>query len=148
MTYIISFFLASFIFELHSICFKYIAKYIAFVFSVLIKFKLFIFSIRCAAHYVVNMQYFDLFIMIIISLSSISLAAEDPVVEDSDWNRILNYFDYAFTGVFTVEMVLKVKNIYVYINLYVYKRFKYIFINMVHLILFYILSLKTSKFFK
>ena len=47
--------------------------------------------------------------MIIISLSSISLAAEDPVVEDSEWNRILNYFDYAFTGVFTVEMVLKVR---------------------------------------
>ncbi|XP_055950226.1 voltage-dependent calcium channel type A subunit alpha-1-like isoform X4 [Argiope bruennichi] len=74
--------------------------------------SMFIFSptnpIRCAAHYVVNMRYFDLFIMIIISLSSISLAAEDPVFEDSYSNKILNYFDYAFTGVFTVEMVLKV----------------------------------------
>ncbi|XP_022235324.1 voltage-dependent calcium channel type A subunit alpha-1-like [Limulus polyphemus] len=64
--------------------------------------------IRRAAHYVVNLRYFDLFIMIIISLSSIALAAEDPVVEDSDKNRILNYLDYAFTGVFTVEMILKV----------------------------------------
>ncbi|XP_067130024.1 voltage-dependent calcium channel type A subunit alpha-1-like isoform X9 [Centruroides vittatus] len=64
--------------------------------------------VRRAAHYVVNLRYFDLFVMIIISLSSISLAAEDPVVEDSYSNRILNYFDYAFTGVFTVEMVLKV----------------------------------------
>ncbi|KAG8192014.1 hypothetical protein JTE90_001744 [Oedothorax gibbosus] len=74
--------------------------------------SMFIFSptnpIRCAAHYVVNMRYFDLFIMIIISLSSMSLAAEDPVFEDSYSNKILNYFDYAFTGVFTVEMVLKV----------------------------------------
>ncbi|XP_054715449.1 voltage-dependent calcium channel type A subunit alpha-1-like [Uloborus diversus] len=74
--------------------------------------SMFIFSphnpIRRAAHYIVNMRYFDLFIMIIISLSSISLAAEDPVVEDSESNRILNYFDFAFTGVFAVEMTLKV----------------------------------------
>jgi hypothetical protein len=47
--------------------------------------------------------------MLVISLSSIALAAEDPVVEDSDRNRFLNYLDYAFTGVFTVEMVLKVR---------------------------------------
>lgn len=46
--------------------------------------------------------------MIVISLSSIALAAEDPVEEGSFRNEILNYFDYAFTGVFTVEMVLKV----------------------------------------
>ncbi|XP_076342693.1 voltage-dependent calcium channel type A subunit alpha-1-like isoform X3 [Tachypleus tridentatus] len=64
--------------------------------------------IRRAAHYIVSLRYFDLFIMIVISLSSISLAAEDPVVEDSEKNRILNYFDYAFTGVFTMEMLLKI----------------------------------------
>ncbi|XP_022254974.1 voltage-dependent calcium channel type A subunit alpha-1-like [Limulus polyphemus] len=64
--------------------------------------------IRRTAHYIVNLRYFDLFIMIVISLSSIALAAEDPVVEDSEKNRILNYFDYAFTGVFTMEMMLKV----------------------------------------
>ncbi|KAL1138768.1 hypothetical protein AAG570_008830 [Ranatra chinensis] len=64
--------------------------------------------IRRAAHWVVNLRYFDFFIMIVISLSSISLAAEDPVVENSTRNRILNYFDYAFTGVFTVEMLLKI----------------------------------------
>lgn len=46
--------------------------------------------------------------MLIISLSSIALAAEDPVDEESERNTILNYFDYAFTGVFTVEMLLKV----------------------------------------
>lgn len=55
-----------------------------------------------------NLPYFDFFIMIVISLSSIALAAEDPVEEGSFRNEILNYFDYAFTGVFTVEMVLKV----------------------------------------
>ena len=66
--------------------------------------------VRRAAHWVVNLPYFDFFIMIVISLSSIALAAEDPVEEGSFRNEILNYFDYAFTGVFTVEMVLKVTN--------------------------------------
>ena len=55
-----------------------------------------------------NLRYFDLFIMIVICASSIALAAEDPVREDSYRNEILNYFDYVFTGVFTIEMVLKV----------------------------------------
>lgn len=74
--------------------------------------SMFIFSstnpIRVFAHNIVNMTYFEPFIMIIIVASSISLAAEDPVVEDSEWNLWLNYFDYAFTLVFTVEMLLKV----------------------------------------
>ena len=69
----------------------------------------FIFRVRRAAHWVVNLPYFDFFIMVVISLSSIALAAEDPVEEGSFRNEILNYFDYAFTGVFTVEMVLKVQ---------------------------------------
>ncbi|XP_076627342.1 calcium voltage-gated channel subunit cacophony isoform X18 [Colletes latitarsis] len=64
--------------------------------------------IRRGAHWVVNLRYFDFFIMVVISLSSIALAAEDPVWEDSPRNEVLNYFDYAFTGVFTVEMILKI----------------------------------------
>lgn len=74
--------------------------------------SMFIFSstnpIRVFAHNIVNMAYFEPFIMTIIVASSVSLAAEDPVLEDSDWNMVLNYFDYAFTLVFTVEMLLKV----------------------------------------
>lgn len=46
--------------------------------------------------------------MVVISLSSIALAAEDPVIDDSYRNSVLNYFDYAFTGVFTIEMLLKI----------------------------------------
>ena len=46
--------------------------------------------------------------MVVISLSSIALAAEDPVNEESSSNKILNYFDYCFTCVFTIEMLLKV----------------------------------------
>ena len=47
--------------------------------------------------------------MLVICMSSITLAAEDPVNEKSHWNEVLKYFDYAFTGVFTIEMLLKVR---------------------------------------
>lgn len=86
-----------------------------FIFATLVSFHFLInllfftfFRIRRAAHWVVNLKYFDFFIMVVISLSSIALAAEDPVLENSEWNDILNKFDYAFTGVFTVEMLLKI----------------------------------------
>ncbi len=46
--------------------------------------------------------------MIVICLSSISLAAEDPVQENAHRNLVLDYLDHAFTGVFTVELLLKV----------------------------------------
>ncbi|BHF59845.1 hypothetical protein SprV_0100280600 [Sparganum proliferum] len=65
-------------------------------------------GIRRFCHFVVNLRYFDLFIMIVICASSIALATEDPVAENSTRNKILEHFDYAFTGVFTVEMVLKI----------------------------------------
>ncbi|XP_069354188.1 LOW QUALITY PROTEIN: voltage-dependent calcium channel type A subunit alpha-1 [Maniola hyperantus] len=64
--------------------------------------------IRRGAHWIVNLRYFDFFIMVVICMSSVALAAEDPVVEESTRNKVLNYFDYAFTGVFTVEMLLKI----------------------------------------
>ncbi|XP_071097067.1 voltage-dependent calcium channel type A subunit alpha-1-like isoform X10 [Haliotis cracherodii] len=64
--------------------------------------------IRRFCHFVVNLRYFDLFIMIVICASSVALAAEDPVNEGSFRNIILNYFDFVFTGVFTIEMILKV----------------------------------------
>uniref|UniRef100_A0A8B9RM96 Voltage-dependent calcium channel type A subunit alpha-1 n=1 Tax=Astyanax mexicanus TaxID=7994 RepID=A0A8B9RM96_ASTMX len=38
---------------------------------------------------------------------SIALAAEDPVCTNSERNRVLRYFDYVFTGVFTFEMIIK-----------------------------------------
>lgn len=44
--------------------------------------------------------------MLVIGLSSIALAAEDPVDEKS--NEILDKFDHAFTAVFAVEMFLKI----------------------------------------
>ncbi len=47
--------------------------------------------------------------MIVIASSSLSLAAEDPVDEKNPRNLILEYFDHAFTCVFTMEMILKVR---------------------------------------
>jgi voltage-dependent calcium channel N type alpha-1B len=49
--------------------------------------------------------------MMVICGSSIALATEDPVDENNPRNVILNYFDYVFTAVFTVEMILKVDKI-------------------------------------
>lgn len=46
---------------------------------------IFCFRIRRGAHWVVNLKYFDFFIMVVICLSSAALAAEDPVVEESNW---------------------------------------------------------------
>lgn len=47
--------------------------------------------------------------MLVICGSSMALASEDPVDENSRRNKILNYLDYGFTVVFTVEMTLKVR---------------------------------------
>lgn len=46
--------------------------------------------------------------MIFIGFSSIALASEDPVVEFSPHNLMLEKLDYVFTAVFAVEMVLKI----------------------------------------
>lgn len=46
--------------------------------------------------------------MIVIVSSSLALAAEDPVSENSTRNCLLEYFDHAFTCVFAIEMLLKV----------------------------------------
>uniref|UniRef100_A0A8C8SNZ9 Voltage-dependent N-type calcium channel subunit alpha n=1 Tax=Pelusios castaneus TaxID=367368 RepID=A0A8C8SNZ9_9SAUR len=63
--------------------------------------------IRRLFHYIVNMRYFEMVILIVIALSSIALAAEDPVQAESPSNDVLKYLDYIFTGVFTFEMVIK-----------------------------------------
>ncbi|XP_024129220.1 voltage-dependent R-type calcium channel subunit alpha-1E isoform X3 [Oryzias melastigma] len=63
--------------------------------------------IRRICHYVVNLRYFEMTILLVIVASSIALAAEDPVCTSSDRNKVLRYFDYVFTGVFTFEMIIK-----------------------------------------
>uniref|UniRef100_A0A8C5BJC2 Voltage-dependent L-type calcium channel subunit alpha-1C n=1 Tax=Gadus morhua TaxID=8049 RepID=A0A8C5BJC2_GADMO len=71
-----------------------------FVFSHTNKFRL-------LCHQIVNHNVFTNLILFFILLSSISLAAEDPVQNDSFRNQILGYADHVFTGLFTIEILLK-----------------------------------------
>uniref|UniRef100_A0A8C5C9D1 Voltage-dependent N-type calcium channel subunit alpha n=1 Tax=Gadus morhua TaxID=8049 RepID=A0A8C5C9D1_GADMO len=73
--------------------------------------SMFIFSqtnpVRRLCHYIVTMRYFEMSILVVITMSSIALAAEDPVNAHATRNNVLKYLDYAFTGVFTFELVIK-----------------------------------------
>ncbi|XP_037837054.1 voltage-dependent L-type calcium channel subunit alpha-1C isoform X1 [Kryptolebias marmoratus] len=62
---------------------------------------------RVLCHQIVNHNIFTNLILFFILLSSISLAAEDPVKNDSFRNQILGYADHVFTGLFTIEIILK-----------------------------------------
>ncbi|EOB08161.1 Voltage-dependent L-type calcium channel subunit alpha-1C, partial [Anas platyrhynchos] len=63
------------------------------------------FRVHC--HRIVNDNIFTNLILFFILLSSISLAAEDPVRHLSFRNQILFYFDIVFTVIFTIEIALK-----------------------------------------
>lgn len=52
--------------------------------------------------------YFLNMILVMIFLSSILLAAEDPLDLDVSRNTILDYFDYVFTSIFTLEILIKI----------------------------------------
>ncbi|TSV94899.1 Voltage-dependent N-type calcium channel subunit alpha-1B [Bagarius yarrelli] len=73
--------------------------------------SMFIFSptnpVRRLCHYIVSLRYFEMCILMVIAMSSIALAAEDPVNANALRNYVLKYLDYVFTGVFTFEMVIK-----------------------------------------
>ncbi|XP_029896148.1 voltage-dependent L-type calcium channel subunit alpha-1C isoform X22 [Aquila chrysaetos chrysaetos] len=64
------------------------------------------FRVHC--HRIVNDNIFTNLILFFILLSSISLAAEDPVRHLSFRNQILFYFDIVFTVIFTIEIALKI----------------------------------------
>ncbi|XP_017801955.1 voltage-dependent L-type calcium channel subunit alpha-1C isoform X23 [Papio anubis] len=62
---------------------------------------------RLQCHRIVNDTIFTNLILFFILLSSISLAAEDPVQHTSFRNHILGNADYVFTSIFTLEIILK-----------------------------------------
>ncbi|XP_076333585.1 voltage-dependent calcium channel type D subunit alpha-1-like [Tachypleus tridentatus] len=62
---------------------------------------------RVLCHQLINNTYFSNVILLCIMMSSSTLAAEDPLHDYSDRNHVLNYFDYFFTSVFTIEITLK-----------------------------------------
>ncbi|XP_046683031.1 muscle calcium channel subunit alpha-1-like isoform X6 [Homalodisca vitripennis] len=71
-----------------------------FVFSHTNRFRVF-------CHWFCNHSHFGNVILVCIMVSSALLAAEDPIHQDSQRNQILNYCDYFFTSVFTIEICLK-----------------------------------------
>ncbi|CAH8458049.1 unnamed protein product [Schistosoma turkestanicum] len=71
-----------------------------FIFADTNKFRIFCHNVVCFSH-------FGNIVLVCILVSSILLAAEDPLHANSPRNRILNMFDYFFTSVFTVEITLK-----------------------------------------
>ncbi|TRY66853.1 hypothetical protein DNTS_033024 [Danionella cerebrum] len=62
---------------------------------------------RKLCHRIINHTTFTNIILLFILLSSISLAAEDPIDPRSFRNKVLAYADIVFTTVFTIEIVLK-----------------------------------------
>ncbi|KAG9340306.1 hypothetical protein JZ751_021753, partial [Albula glossodonta] len=64
-------------------------------------------EIRVGCHTLIHHHIFTNLILVFIILSSISLAAEDPIRAHSFRNNVLGYADYAFTSIFTVEILLK-----------------------------------------
>ncbi|XP_032652249.2 voltage-dependent L-type calcium channel subunit alpha-1C isoform X3 [Chelonoidis abingdonii] len=62
---------------------------------------------RLHCHRIVNDNIFTNLILFFILLSSISLAAEDPVKHYAFRNQILGNADYVFTSIFTLEIILK-----------------------------------------
>uniref|UniRef100_A0A914W0S6 Voltage-dependent L-type calcium channel subunit alpha n=1 Tax=Plectus sambesii TaxID=2011161 RepID=A0A914W0S6_9BILA len=63
---------------------------------------------RVFCNKIINHSYFTNSVLVCILVSSAMLAAEDPLQANSPRNTVLNYFDYLFTSVFTVEITLKV----------------------------------------
>ncbi|KNC23831.1 Voltage-dependent calcium channel type D subunit alpha-1 [Lucilia cuprina] len=62
---------------------------------------------RVFCHKLCNHSNFGNFILCCIMFSSAMLAAENPLKADASRNLVLNKFDYFFTAVFTIELLLK-----------------------------------------
>merc|ERR1719483_1795196 len=65
-------------------------------------------AVRKVIHWVVTKKVFDNFIMLVIVMSSVAIAAEDPVDEDNPRNFYLGKADYIFTLTFAFEVCLKI----------------------------------------
>ena len=63
---------------------------------------------RVSCYNFINNSIIGNFLLICILISSASLSAEDPLDANSKRNRVLGYFDYFFTTVFTLEITFKI----------------------------------------
>jgi voltage-dependent calcium channel L type alpha-1D len=64
---------------------------------------------RLACYNFITSSVVSNFILVCIMISSASLAAEDPLDSNSKRNRVLGYFDYFFTAIFSMEITFKVR---------------------------------------
>ena len=80
------------------------------------KSKISLFRVRIGLHWFVTRPFFDGFIMFVILLSSVALALEDPVVEDSERNQKLGLLDYGFTAIFAIECMLKMLDLGMFLH--------------------------------
>ncbi|XP_015033625.2 voltage-dependent calcium channel type D subunit alpha-1 isoform X1 [Drosophila willistoni] len=71
-----------------------------FIFSYTNRFRVF-------CHWLCNHSNFGNIILCCIMFSSAMLAAENPLNAEAPLNKVLNKFDYFFTAVFTIELILK-----------------------------------------
>ncbi|XP_026834081.1 voltage-dependent calcium channel type D subunit alpha-1 isoform X2 [Drosophila erecta] len=62
---------------------------------------------RVFCHWLCNHSNFGNIILCCIMFSSAMLAAENPLKANDNLNKVLNKFDYFFTAVFTIELILK-----------------------------------------
>jgi len=72
--------------------------------------------VRIGLHWFVTRPFFDGFIMFVILLSSVALALEDPVKEDSERNQKLGLLDYGFTAIFAIECLLKMLDLGMFLH--------------------------------
>ena len=75
--------------------------YVFFVLSPKNKFRVLCYNF-------INNTIISNFLLVCILISSASLATEDPLDANSKRNRVLGYFDYFFTTVFTLEITFKI----------------------------------------
>ncbi|XP_049817851.1 muscle calcium channel subunit alpha-1 isoform X2 [Aethina tumida] len=71
-----------------------------FIFSYKNRFRVF-------CHWLCNHSAFGNVILVCIMVSSALLAVEDPINSESETNKVLQIFDYVFTAVFSIELLLK-----------------------------------------
>ena len=62
--------------------------------------------VRRLCHYVVNLRYFEMCILMVITMSSIALAAEDPVQANAPRNNVSQASTLAHTHMYIKKLVL------------------------------------------
>merc|ERR1719376_112808 len=77
---------------------------------------------RKVCYNITNNKYFNNCVFVCIMLSSLALALEQPLMQQSTLNKVLDKIDYVFTTIFTMEIILKMIAFGVFIHKGAYLR--------------------------